>query len=242
MDGIVLASGIVLIAAILQACTGIGFSVMATPFLLLVYEPHTAIQINIVLSLIISLAMLPKVAGDIDRGLLMRLVKGSILGAPLGILVFLHADVTVLKIVVGLLIILLTGLLVLRFTLRQSGGKDYSAGLLSGLLTTSIGMPGPPLLLYFSGARVSKEVLRSTTLTFFLVVYLVSLLLQWSLGGAGREMWLACLLLAPVTGLGIVLGQGLFHVVNQQVFRALTFGLLGIAGSYLLITTLIAAT
>mgnify|MGYP005758040285 CR=1 FL=1 len=51
-------------------------------------------------------------------------------------------------------------------------------GGLSGLFTTSIGMPGPPLLLYFSGTDTQKEKLRETTLTLFLFIYFVSLVIQ----------------------------------------------------------------
>ena len=92
MAHLVIANIIVVIAALLQACTGFGFSVLATPFLLLVYPVAEAIQINITLSILISVVMLPKVMGDIDRPLFKRLVLGSMIGAPLGITVYLFAN------------------------------------------------------------------------------------------------------------------------------------------------------
>lgn len=40
---------------------------MATPFLLLLFLPQDAIQINIVLSLIISIALIWKMRADVDK-------------------------------------------------------------------------------------------------------------------------------------------------------------------------------
>src|SRR5690625_6271974 len=49
---------IILLASILQTSTGFGFSIMATPFLLLMFEAREAIQINLILSLVISCALI----------------------------------------------------------------------------------------------------------------------------------------------------------------------------------------
>ena len=48
---IVFFSFIILIAAILQTSTGFGFSIFATPFLLLLFTPNEAIQINLIFDL-----------------------------------------------------------------------------------------------------------------------------------------------------------------------------------------------
>ncbi len=42
---------IILVASVLQTSTGFGFSILATPFLLLLFKPIEAIQINLILSL-----------------------------------------------------------------------------------------------------------------------------------------------------------------------------------------------
>src|SRR6056297_2358529 len=76
---LIIANIIVVVAALLQACTGFGFSILATPFLLLIFAPSEAIQINIILSILISAVMLPKIRIDIDFELLKKLILGSIL-------------------------------------------------------------------------------------------------------------------------------------------------------------------
>src|SRR5699024_305069 len=114
------------------------------------YPVHTAIQINIVLSICLSAAMIFKIRKEVDMVLLGRLIKGSIVGLLLGIFVYLYININLLKTSVGLLIIVLTILLILQWTIKRTSKRDYVTGSVSGLLTTSIGVPGPPLLLYFS--------------------------------------------------------------------------------------------
>lgn len=238
MLDLIISAIIVFAASTLQACTGFGFSVLATPFLLLVYEPHVAIQINIILSLLISIVMLPRVSTSVDRDLTRRLIIGSAIGAVPGILIFLFLDTQALRIAVSIIILVLTALLILKVTVRKSPRKDNAVGGVSGLLTASIGMPGPPLLLYFSGAHIDKAVLRSTTLAYFLFIYGLALILQITFGSTGMQIWLVSAAMAPITLAGVFLGQWLFFRINQTVFRNITYVILIVTGGYLLATSL----
>src|SRR5699024_12531210 len=62
---IVFFSFIILIAAILQTSTGFGFSIFATPFLLLLFTLNDAIQINLILSFFISLTFFTNIIQDV---------------------------------------------------------------------------------------------------------------------------------------------------------------------------------
>lgn len=229
---------IVLVASILQAGTGFGFSIMATPFLLLLFESHDAIQLNIILSLLISLIMTLKIRNEVNKESLLRLIKGSLIGIIPGLLLFIFLDMRPLKILVSILILASTGLLVAKVNVKQSDIKGLTAGALSGFLTTSLGMPGPPLLIYFAGANVNKATLRSTTLAYFVFVYVVSLLLQFSMYSISKAVWISALWALPFTLLGIYLGQWVFLRLNQQLFQTIIYALLFFTGMYLLLTTL----
>ncbi|WP_422124602.1 sulfite exporter TauE/SafE family protein [Planococcus sp. X10-3] len=229
---------IILTASILQTSTGFGFSILATPFLLLLFPVSDAIQINLVLSLLISAALISKIRHDIDFDILKRLIIGSIAGMPIGIAVFVAADMEKLKLGISLVILLLTLLLILSFRIRQTRGRDFLFGGLSGSLTTSIGMPGPPLLLYFSGTNTQKEKLRGTTLAFYLFIYSISLVLQIFFTGTHKTVWLSSAAAIPVVLLGLYLGQRLFHRIDQRTFRYVTYAILLFTGGYLLFDSL----
>ena|SRR5690625_32304 len=228
----------VLVASILQTSTGFGFSIMATRFLLLIFEPTEAIQINLILSLIISIALIMKIRRDIDFGILIRFVVGSVTGLPIGIMLFLLIDINRLKMVVSLIILVLTITLILKFRINQNKKRDFFVGGLSGAFTTSIGMPGPPLLLYFSGTDTQKEKLRGTTLAFYLFIYFVSLIIQATVAGTNKTVWISSLWALPFVFVGLYLGQLLFKRINQKVFRIFTYIILLFTGIYLLIESL----
>lgn len=229
---------VILIASILQTSTGFGFSILATPFLLLIFEPAEAIQINLILSLLISAALIAKVRKDVDIGVLKRFIAGSSLGLPVGIAVFLIIDLNSLKLMVSLLVLLLTLMLIFKFRISRNNKRDLLVGGLSGSLTTSIGMPGPPILLYFSGTETKKEILRSTTLAFYLFIYLASLIMQVSFAGTNKTVWLSSFWAIPLVAAGLYLGQLLFGRINQRIFRMFTYVILLFTGSYLLLESL----
>jgi len=225
---------IILFASVLQTSTGFGFSIMATPFLLLLFDPREAIQLNLILSLFISSMLIVNIRRDVNWGVFKRFVIGGLFGLPLGITIFLLLDMTLLKLGVSLLIISLTILLILNWRTKQTIQRDFLVGGLSGLLTTSIGMPGPPLLLYFSGTNTKKATLRATTLAFYLFIYLASLMFQVLFAGTSTEIWLSSLKALPIVLIGLMIGQLLYKRISQRMFQILTYILLFISGGYLL--------
>lgn len=225
---------VILISSILQTSTGFGFSILATPFLILIFDVREAIQINLLLSLVISLALIVKISRDVNWDIFRRFVIGSVIGLPIGIMVFLVANMTMLKVAVGVLILVLTVLLMLNYRIRQTGRRDFVIGGLSGAFTTGIGMPGPPVLLYFSGTGVTKETLRATTLAFYLIIYALSLVVQIVFAGTSKTVWTWSIYALPVVVAGLIIGQWLFPKLNQYYFRLLIYGLLLFTGAYLL--------
>ncbi|ALX49701.1 sulfite exporter TauE/SafE family protein [Lentibacillus amyloliquefaciens] len=233
METIVLFIIVILLASILQTSTGFGFSIMATPLLLLMFEPREAVQINLVLSLVISISLIRKIRKDIDVSVLRRLITGSLTGLPIGMIAFLMIDMTGLKVVVSILILALTFLLMLNFRIHKSKKRDLAAGGISGAFTTSIGMPGPPLLLYFAGTDTTKEKLRGTTLAFYLWIYAISLIVQVIFAGTTADIWKSSAAGLPIVLTGLFLGQVLFRWINQELFRKLMYILLIFTGMYL---------
>lgn len=229
---------IVLTASTLQAGTGFGFSILATPFLLLLFEPHHAIQLNIILSLFISLVMTVRIRKEVHKESLTHFIKGGLAGILPGFFLFIFLDLRSLKLSVSVLILVLTISLVARIQIKQSKKKEFMVGGISGLLTTSLGMPGPPLLIYFAGAKMDKATIRSTTLAYFVFIYLVSIMLQFFMYGISKEVWISCLWALPFTLSGIYLGQWVFERLNQHLFQKIIYALLLFTGIYLLFTTL----
>lgn len=234
MDSVILFIFLILVSSVLQTSTGFGFSILATPFLILMFDVREAIQINLLLSLVISLALVAKIRHDVNWEYFRRLAAGSVIGLPVGIGIFLVANMTVLKMVVAILILVLTMLLILKYRIRQTSRRDYVIGGLSGAFTTSMGMPGPPILLYFSGTGLAKEALRATTLAFYLIIYALSFVVQFVFAGTSQVVWINSLYALPIVIVGLIIGEWLFPKINQHSFRLLIYVLLLFTGGYLL--------
>lgn len=238
MNELIIVLIIVLFSSILQTSTGFGFSIVATPFLLFIFEPREAIQINLILSLIISCVMITKIRKDVNFGILKRFIIGSAAGLPVGIILFLLLDMSFLKLAVSIIILVLTVLLMANVRISKTNARDYGIGGISGSLTTSIGIPGPPILLYFSGTDTQKEALRATTLAFYLWIYAVSLIIQIVFAGTDQAVWTTSGIALPLLLAGMVIGQLLFKRINQKVFRIFTYIILLFTGLTLLVKSL----
>ena len=236
-----------LLAAVVQGTVGFGFTLLAVSFFLLILQSAAAIQLLIVLNLVISLWVARNLWRNVPRALWIRLVAGATLGFPVGLAVFNYASVVQLKVVVAVVILVFVPLMAFRHVPEQGASlpayrssSSVGVGILAGAMTTSLGMPGPPLSLYLTALGADKEALRAISLTFFAVTFAAALLLQALTFGVDGEVWTMAAVLAPVAVVGGQLGHRLSKRVTESTFRRAVLWLIGGTGAYTLLTTLIA--
>lgn len=232
-------------AGLLQAASGFGFAVLAAPLFLLVLPPETAIPLVIILTAALSISVLPRVRGAIAPGLLVRLTLGSLLGVPLGLLAFRHADPLAVRMLVGAAILVFAGVFGVfrrrgarRSVIAQRPGSDVIAGAVSGAATALIGMSGPPVVIYLLLAGASPQVARATLLAFFSLCYVATIAALAASTGIAAPTWIAAALLIPFTVLGGLLGKRLGDRLRPGAFALLAIVLLAGTGVYTLATTL----
>ncbi|HZK53339.1 MAG TPA: sulfite exporter TauE/SafE family protein [Desulfosporosinus sp.] len=261
----IFATIIIFFASVLQAATGFGFAIMATPFLLLIFDSRECIQISIILSFVVSLLLIRKIIEDVDKDLLCSLIIGSVVGVPLGVLFYKFINLDVLKVTVSIVILIISLILIKRSfkfnpEIKIEDLSDNSSvnqdtivadstivfrktqlfvGLCAGLFTASIGMPGVPLILYYSAMNTKKEKARSTTLAFFIFVYIISLAIQLLTVKTNLNIVASSLGLIPVVVGGVFVGNILFVKINQITFQRIAYGILLFTGFYMLILMLL---
>jgi uncharacterized membrane protein YfcA len=228
MDWLYLAI-VTLLAATTQSATGFGFGLIAVPVFLLILNSAAAIQITMIIVLCMSIADWMKLKGQGSRHLLNWLVIGMVLGFPFGIYIFLHFELHLIKIILALVIIIFSGFNLIRLFSKGSMVESHSSrqsrwaitltGYLSGLLTTSIAMPGPPVMLYMVHKGFDKTVIRATILTFFIFAYAGAVLLQLVTVGISTSTWMTSLSLVPVGLIGVICGHALALKINQKLFQ-----------------------
>ena len=104
---------VTLIAAAAQGATGFGFAILVISFYLAILNSVAAVQLTIAVTLVISIVLVPRLWRQASRGLLGRLVVGTALGFPIGLLGYHYLSLGAVKIAVAVLIIAFAGYLLL---------------------------------------------------------------------------------------------------------------------------------
>ncbi len=229
-------------AAIVSGLAGFGLGIVAIPPLLLLYDPATVIAIMKVLTLSSTWIIIVDAWGDISWRRIVRIVPLAVAGLFIGGWLLEALDAAAIKAIAGVVVFVLAALLLTwqPVALRERAWMAPAVGLLSGIGSTSTGMSGPPLVLFFTVTGVDKLTFRATAATFFVLTDLVGLPALVSQGAITGDDLLVALALAPVALLGRLVGIRLVPRVSPVAFRRATLGLLLVTGSVSIVTGLAA--
>ncbi len=239
-----LAALAVLIGAALQTATGWGFALVVAPILLVVFSPAETVTTVIVVSFALALITLLT-----DRGAREVLVKptllialGAVPGVVAGVLVLRAFSKEALQVTLGAAV-LLTALSQVRQARPEPRAPGERAGVavgaLAGVLTTSVTISGPPLVLWLQRAGVPRRQTRDTLIACFLLLNILgsgALLAFGQLEVAGGVADLVLLLGAAA--LGQLAGRYVFDRLSERRFRDLGLALAVAAGTASLVAGL----
>jgi len=226
------------VAALLQAANGFGFAVMAVPLFLLFAEPTQAIQLVIIVTLALSVVVLPGLHDAIDRSLMVRLSIGTLVGLPFGLAAFDYADPILTRSAIGIIILAFAAVLTItRWRQRPDllalrPGRDIGAGVVSGVATALTGMSGPPVLIYLMLAGAPQRAVRATLLAFFALSYAATLIAHAATIGVARGVWLGAATLVPFVWGGGVIGRRMGDRMGEQAAATLALIVLVATGLY----------
>ena len=171
---VVVAAAGVAAGGLVQSATGFGFALVAAPLVTAAFGPVEAVPTVTVVSLVVSALTLagegrrPAVLG---RSALL-LIAAGVPGMALGAVILAQAPEDVLKVAVAV-VVTVSAVAVTR-TPRARSQDDapvhsgVGAGLLAGLLATTSGVNGPPLLIHLRRAGAGAMEMRDTLAVIFL--------------------------------------------------------------------------
>lgn len=233
-------SGSLLVAALaaflaggVSGLTGFGLALIAVPLLLLVYEPATVVVLLYPLSLFINLAVVQDSWRDADWRLVLALLPPAALGAFFGAEVLYYADPLYIRLGVGVVVVFSALLLLREVRIPGAGGwiGTLVAGSTSGVLSTSTGLSGPPVVLLFAARGLPKHAFRGSSALYFLAMSFVGLAALANRGLLDVSEIPLALALVPAAFLGKVLGTRILARISDKTFRAVTLGVVILTGT-----------
>jgi uncharacterized membrane protein YfcA len=229
-DLIVVATA-VLAASFVQVIAGFGFALLAMPVMTLAIPVEQAVVISTLLGAITNAWQSFHQRAHADRLLVRRLAVGAYVGMPLGLVVLNVVADRPLRIVLGVCVLIAAGLLVRRMSLAHVGpGLDYPCGFLSGVLNTSLGTSGPPLVFDLQARHLDPDRFRATIVAVFTVSNVLALALFITDGKITGDGMRAAALSVPAWVVGQAIGWPVRRHVHGERFRWLVLGLLFAAG------------
>ena len=157
---------------------------------------------------------------------------GGALGIPFGTYLLLIADTSVMKLLIGL-VILIFGLALLfevRKTVKNEKLAMLPIGFAGGILNGSVSMSGPPLIIFFSNQEMNKQEFRANLIAFFMFINLVTLPVFLYTGLLTTDVITASGILLPGMILGAFAGSRLALRIDEARFKKLTMVLIIIMG------------
>lgn len=238
---LVAAIGIVLLGGTVSGVTGFGFGLVIIPIMLTIFPPATVVAVNRVLGFVTGLVILGQDHRHVERGVVARLIPWSTIGLVGGIAVLTRVDATVIRLLAGAVVIVFAALATANWRIPGIGSRyaPAVAGAASGLLGTSIGMSGPPVVLLFTSRSMSPLAFRATITGYFVVLDVIAISLLIRAGAAGWHEARITAALLPFAIAGRSLGRVLGTKVERERFRRLTLGLLILTGLSAVATALI---
>lgn len=232
---LLLVTAIIFLASFILGITSFGFALVAVPLLNLIFPLQVLVPVLIIYGVFINGLVLLPIYKHLDLKDMQYLVGAGILGIPLGTVLLLVLDESILKIGIGIIVIISAWALYTGYRVHIKNEKlgNAVAGFISGLLNGSITMSGPPVILFYSNQDLEKQVFRANLAFYFMLTNIINLpVLYWGglLTPQAFQYSAAILPSVLVGAIGIILGSKVGTKMDGPLFHRLSLILIFLMG------------
>lgn len=232
LDADLLAAAVVtIVAGLMRGFAGFGSAMLMAPIFAILFGPAEMVAIVCMIELTVAVQLLPGAAREAQWRFVGPMSAAAVLFMPAGGWVLLTLDPEILKRGVAATVLLFAFVLLSgwRYRGRKSTAVACALGALSGAMMTSIGIGGPPVLLYMLSGPDSAATNRANIIVYFAATGIFLLLVLFGVGVVGADAFWRAALLTPPFLLAAWAGARLFRQSSEKLYRraALAF-LLGV--------------
>jgi uncharacterized protein len=231
---LLIADGIIAIAATLAITTGFGFVVFCAPLLSFLYDP-TIVVVNTLLMGTILIGILlerPEIRHAADSRLALELTIWSVIGLPIGLWLLLVIDRSWFRGIIGFICVLysVTSLSGWKIHLTQSKFIIMITGVLAGIFGSSVGLSSLPVIWLLGNNGYSTNRFKATIAIFVFLNGIVTLISYLLSGVLKFQSIQEVILFLPALLIGVLIGRYLERFLTEDRLRKGTLIYLGIIG------------
>lgn len=233
--------GICLVAvsagAFLKGYTGFGASMLWVTSLSLVLPPLQVVPMVLMFEVVTSVYLLPGLWRQVDWKSIIVLLIGTWVTTPIGIYALSSLPAPPIRIALGLVVITAAILILRGFALSRVPGTatTLAVGGAAGLLNGSMGIVGPPVILFYFSSPIGVAAGRASIVTYFIGTDSVAVAMFSAQALIGEAVLWRTLAFLPVLFLGVALGNRGFLGTDPARFKQIALVVLMVLSAALLV-------
>ncbi|MHC1724942.1 MAG: sulfite exporter TauE/SafE family protein [Syntrophobacteraceae bacterium] len=213
--------GIAALAGFIQGLSGFGSVIVSIPLFVLFLDIKTVIPFANILALVLSLYLFIQLHRHFLWKEVAPLLLASLPGISSGVYILKMVEAWLLELIIALVLLGFSFhyLLATRPKRQVSAHWAWVAGFLSGCLGGSIGMIGPPVIIYSSLQPWGKNTTKSTLVAYFLVAGVGISFLHAATGLLTGEVLKLDAIALPAFALGAFTGTFCYARIGAESFK-----------------------
>jgi uncharacterized membrane protein YfcA len=223
----VVAFAVIAVASGAQSLTGFGYALLAVPVLALTIEPRLAVVVASIAGMFLTSGTMIVERSHVQWRVVAVLLAAASAGIPVGLVMLRTLSDTALRLLIAAVALLCTLQVWLGGrNVRVAGSSRFPArlvvaiaGFVSGVLGTSTGTTGPPLIVAFQAMGYEPRRFRATLSAVFSCVGLLALVGFLVVGQITQRAVVFGVGSVPAVVLGWLVGNRLFARIEGDRFR-----------------------
>lgn len=214
-----------LVASVVRGFSGFGAGLIFMPVAAACLGPKVAVGTLYLIDTVLVLPFVARSVGKVDWREILPMGLGAIVTVPLGVAVLVYIEPVALRWGLSIAILIFVGVLAAGWRYHGPTRMWLSllVGGLSGFMSGSAQIPGPPVLLYWLGRQVVSGTMRANSFTFFMFATVVSGVGLFFGGIFTAEVMARSAVLFPIYAAGIFVGGRMFGLASDVTYRRIAY-------------------
>jgi uncharacterized membrane protein YfcA len=223
----------VFFAGLTQGTTGFGFALVAVPPMTILVDPQIIVPALLMQTLMTGTLILIHARKHLRINRMWLLPLSGVTGIPAGTLILVVLDPGPLRVLIGIVVVVaaLAMMAGFRRPIRNERVASVPVGFVSGTLSASTGLSGPPVIFFYTNQSVDIQEFRANIVAHFIIMNIATIPIYIISGLFTGENLLLSAQLLPATLVGVTSGIVINRWVQEALFRRIALGLILASGT-----------